>query len=179
MNRRTKVLFGVVILAAGGFMLDRLFTSLWWEPWKKTGEEIQEAERQLAKVNRTLAGEKKAKEEWDAIHKHLIKPRSPDVQNHFLEHLASICDKVGVENNMQGAQLGKQGDFKEYIVDTKLKLTWGQYVDFLGELHKSTELLKPLRININSVYEKEERLDVDLRLSTIEFDPVPQKAGAK
>jgi hypothetical protein len=47
------------------------------------------------------------------------------------------------------------------------------------ELHNSKEFLKPLKMNVQSQYEKEDVLVVDLRLSTIEYAPVPVKAGAK
>jgi hypothetical protein len=34
-------------------------------------------------------------------------------------------------------------------------------------------------MNVGSQYEKEDRLDVELKLSTIEYSPAPVKAGAK
>jgi len=179
MDRRTKVLFGIVILAAGGFVADRIFTSLWWEPWKKTRDEIREVNQALFRANSTLTDEPKVQREWKKVRDLLNKPRKPDVQNNFLEHLGAITDKVGATFDFQGSQVQRQGDFKEYVVDFKLKLPWEKYVDLLGELHNSRELLKPIRININSQYEKEDRMDVDLRVSTIEYDPVAQKSGAK
>lgn len=179
MDRRAKVLSWIVLLAAAGFVADRLVASLWWEPWKTAREQIQDADRQLARLNGTLKGEEKAQKDWKKVRDLLAKQRTPDVQNHFVEHLAAICDKVGVENNMQQSPPGRQGDFKEYVVDTKLKLTWAQYLDLLVELHNSRELLKPIRINISSQYDKEDRMDVDLRVSTIEWDRVPQKTGVK
>lgn len=179
MDRRTKVLFGIVILAAGGFVVDRIFTSLWWEPWKKTRDEIASVNQGLFRVNATLSDEPKAKKDWKKVRDLLDKPRKPDVQNNFIQHLGSICDKVGTTFDFQGAQQQRQGDFKEYVVDFKLKLSWEKYVDLLGELHNSKELLKPIRLHISSQYEKEDRMDVDVRVSTIEFDPVAQKTGAK
>ena len=179
MNRRTKVLLLVVVVAGAGFIVDQLFRSLWWNPWQKTQAEIRDADGALSKLKRTLLREEKAAKEWDKVKKLLDRRQGPDVENHFVQHLGTICDKVGVENSMSGGPAGRRGDFKEYIVDTKLKLTWAQYVDFLGELHNSRELLKPIRITLTSMYEKEDRMDADLRLSTIEFDRVPVKAGAK
>lgn len=179
MDRRTKVLFGIVILAAGGFLADRVFTSLWWEPWKKTRDDIREVNQTLFRTNSILTDEPKAQKDWKKVRDLLDKPRKPDVQNNFLEHLGNISDKVGATFDFQGSQQQRQGDFKEYVVDFKLKLTWEKYVDLLGELHNSRELLKPIRINISSQYEKDDRMDVDVRVSTIEFDPVAQKTGTK
>jgi hypothetical protein len=179
MNRRTKVLFLIVVVAGAAFLGDQLFSGIWWSPWQKAQADIRETDAALAKLKSTLQREEKVSREWDKVKKLLDKPRTPDVENHFLEHLGAICSKMGLEPSMQGVTVGRRGDFKEYLVDTKLKLTWGQYVDLLGELNDSRELLKPIRITLNSQYEKEDRLDVDLRLSTIEFDPVPVKAGMK
>ena len=52
-------------------------------------------------------------------------------------------------------------------------------MDLLAELQNSKEFLKPLRINISSQYEREDRLDLDLKLSTIEYSPAPLKAGIR
>ncbi|HVR87776.1 MAG TPA: hypothetical protein VMU54_25840, partial [Planctomycetota bacterium] len=79
----------------------------------------------------------------------------------------------------ENPQPQQQGDFKEYIFDTKFKLTWAQFVDLLVELNNSKEFMKVLRMNIASQYEKEDRLDLELKLSTIEHSPAPAKAGQK
>jgi len=36
-----------------------------------------------------------------------------------------------------------------------------------------------LRMNVGSQYEKEDRLDLELKVSTIEYSPAPVKAGVK
>jgi hypothetical protein len=96
-----------------------------------------------------------------------------------MEHVGEMCDRAGGTYDIQAVQPQqvKDSDFREYPVEMKFKLTWGQLVDLLAELHNSKEFLKPLRININSQYEREDRLDLDLKLSTIEHSPVPLKAG--
>jgi hypothetical protein len=79
----------------------------------------------------------------------------PDVHTNFMTHLTEIFDKAGVVFDVSGTpQAVQQGDFKEYIFDTKFKLTWAQFVDLLVELHNSKEFLKPLRMNVVSAYEK-------------------------
>jgi len=179
MNRRTRVLIILAGVALGGFVLDGLVKSLWWDPWKKAGEDIKEADLQFARLQTALRKEDKVTKDWEKVKKLLDKPRTPDIENHFKEALGAICDKVSVENNMVSSTVGRQGDFKEYVVDTKLKLTWAQYVAVFSELYGSKELLKPIRITLNSQYDKEDRIDVDLKLSTIEYDPVTPKAGTK
>lgn len=171
MSGRTKILFGVVLLAGAAFLVDKIVTNFWWEAWKKTRDEIVDVDRQLAPVHRTLKDEDKIRKEWRRVRDLLDKPRMPDVQNHFVEHLRQICEKIGATFDFLGGQQGRQGDFKEYVIDFKLKLPWDKFVGLLEEFHNSREFLKPVRINIASKYDKEDQLDVDFRVSTIEFDP--------
>jgi hypothetical protein len=178
-NRRTKVLFAIVIAVAAGFVIDKLVTSLWWEPWKKTRDDIADVDKSLARVIRTMRDEDKVRKEWKEVRNLLDRPRTPDVQNHFLEHLRQICEKVGATLNFTSGQPGRQGDFKEYVVDFKLQLTLEKFVSLVEELHNSREFLKLVRLNILSKYDKEDLMDLDLRVSTIEFDPAAQRAGAK
>ena len=53
------------------------------------------------------------------------------------------------------------------------------FVDLLAELHNSREFIKALHLSVVSKYEREERLDVTLRVATIEYAPQPAKTGAK
>jgi len=166
----------LVGVAAGAFILDKLVTALWWEPWKQVTEQIRKADEDLARAKSTLKREVSAREGWKTIRSLLDQQRIPDVQTHFGEHLTEMCERVDpsveLEYNPQAVQVG---DFKEYLYEAKSKLTWEQFVDLLGELQSSKEFLKLKRVNINSQYEREDRLDIDLRLSTIEYAPVPQR----
>lgn len=178
MNRRTKLLALLVIAAVAAFVLDKLFVSLWWDPWKKLSEETHKTEQEVARANRIFSRQHAAEEGWKKIRTLLDKPRTPEVQTHFVSHLNDICSRVGVSLSATSNPVPQpQGDFKEYVYETKFKLTWAQFVDLLLELHNSKEFLKPIRINISSQYEKEDRLDLDLKVSTIEYAPVPVRAG--
>jgi hypothetical protein len=183
MDRRTRVLIVVVIAAAGAFVLDKVFTSLWWDPWKKLSAEIRKTDQDLAAANVILSRRDAIQKEWKTVQGHLAKPRAPDVPNHFFSHLGAMCSRVGVTTDIQGIQGGagqqQQGDFREYVYDVKFRLTWAQFVDLLLELHNSREFLKPIRIHISSQYEREDRLDLDLKVSTIEYAPAPAKAGTR
>ena len=178
-NRRTRILILVTSVMAGAFILDAMAVSLWWTPWKKAGEENAAADLELRRANTILAREETQRRDWARIKTLLDKPRSPDVNTHFVTYLGEVCDKVGVNFDIQEGQPQQAGDFREYVYNTKFKLTWVQFVDLLEELHNSREFMKLLRVSINSQYEKEDRLDVDLRISTIEHAPVPAKGGGK
>jgi hypothetical protein len=180
MDKRTRVLAILAAIAAGGFLLDKAVMALVVTPLQKINEDLAATEGQIRKANTALNSQETVTRNWNKIRDRLDQPRMPDVHTAFMTHLTEIFDKVGVVFDVSGTpQAVQQGDFKEYIFDTKFKLTWAHFVDLLVELHNSKEFLKPLKMTVSSQYEKEDRLDVDLRLSTIEYAPVPVKAGAK
>lgn len=178
-DRRTKVLIAVATVAVGAFLLDRGAAAVWFEPWAAAKQELGKVNVEIAKARSTLAREKPVRDAWKRVEERLSK-RPADIPNHFVSHLGAICGRVGVSLDVSNTpQHQQKGDFREYVFETRFKLTWGQFVDLLAELHNSREFLKPLRISIGSQYEREERLDLDLKVSTIEYAPVPPKAGTK
>ena len=180
MYQRRRILVIVTIAAAVAFVLDKAVSALVFEPLQKISQETTKTEAEIKKANTVLNTEETVKRNWNKIRDRLDEPRPPDIHTNFLAHLGDHFEKIGVSYDVNEiAQPQQQGDFKEYIFDTKFKLTWAQFVDLLVELHNSREFLKPLRMSIGSQYEKEDRLDVELKLSTIEYSPAPTKAGAK
>jgi hypothetical protein len=166
-------------VAVGAFLLDKAADAFWFQPWAKLKEDIEKTNIELSKAKATLAREKPVRDAWKRVEERLSK-RPADVSNAFVTHLGSICSRVGVNLDLSSApQAVQQGDFREYVFETRFKLKWGEFVDLLAELHNSREFLKPLRISIGSQYEREERLDLDLKVSTIEFAPVQPKSGVK
>ena len=180
MDKRQKILVLVTIAVAGLFVLDKVVTAFVTEPLEKINQELVKVDADIKKAGTTLNSQETVTKNWNRVRDRLDLPRVPDAHTHFLTHLGEMFEKVGVPFDVsENPQPVQQGDFKEYIFDTKFKLTWAQFVDLMVELHKSTEFLKPLRMTVASQYEKEDRLDVDLKISTIEYSPAPVKAGAK
>lgn len=178
-DRRTQVLVGVVVAAGLAFAADRFFISKWWDGWKRLTDDIRKTDIEIAKAKAVLAREKRVFDEWAALRKKLD-ARPDDVPTHFMGHLGAICDRTGVSlDATRSPQPQQNGDFKEYVYETRFKLTWEQFVGLLASLHNSREFLKTSRIAISSQYEKEPRLDLDLKVSTIEYAPLAQKPGTK
>lgn len=179
MNRRTRILATAAAAVAALFLMDKAATAFWFDPWAKVKADLGKADVEIARAKATLAREGVLKKEWSDFKTRLDRPRTPDLNTHFVRHLGEICQRVGVTFEIAGSPQPQQaGDFREYSYDMKLKLTWPQFVDLLGELHQSREFLKIQRTSIQSQYEREDRLDVDLKLSTIEYAPAPAKPGA-
>lgn len=180
MDKRRRILIIGTIVAAAGFLLDKAVTALVFDPLQKINQEMTKTEAEIKKANTVVNGEEAAKRNWTKIRDRLDEPRPPDIHTNFLAHLGDHFEKVGVAYDVnENPQPQQQGDFKEYIFDTKFKLTWPQFIELLVELHNSKEFLKVLRMNIGSQYEKEDRLDLELKVSTIEYSPAPVKAGLK
>ena len=180
MDKRRKVLLIGTIVAVCAFILDKAVSGLVIDPLQKIGQEMTKTDAEIRKANTTLNSQETVNKNWNRIRDRLDLPRIPDAHTHFLTHLGELFEKVGVSFDVsENPQPVQQGDFKEYIFDTKFKLSWAQFVDLLVELHNSREFLKPIRMSVASQYEKEDRLDVDLKISTIEYSPAPVKAGAK
>jgi hypothetical protein len=179
-DQRTKILAIVALTALGLFLLDKAVSAFVTEPWSRISQELTKTEGEIRKANNTLNSEESVRREWAKVRSRLDEPRDPDVHTSFLTHLQDLFEKSGVDVSVsENPQPQQQGDFKEYIFDTKFKLTWAQYVDLLVELNNSRDFLKILRMNVSSQYEKEDRLDLELRISTIEYSPAPVKAGQK
>jgi hypothetical protein len=179
-DRRTKLLAIVAITALGLFLLDKAVSALVIDPWTKINLELAKTEAEIKKANTTLNQQDAVARDWAKVRDRLDQPRTPDVHTHFLTHLGDVFEKANVTFDVsENPQPQQRGDFKEYIFDTKFKLTWAQFVDLLVELHNSKEFLKPLRLSVGSQYEKEDRLDLELKVSTIDYSPAPVKAGPK
>ena len=99
----------LVGVAAGAFILDKLVTALWWEPWKQVTEQIRKADEDLARAKSTLKREASAREGWKTIRSLLDQQRIPDVQTHFGEHLTEInvTSPTGLQeiNRLDGVKL--------------------------------------------------------------------------
>lgn len=179
-ERRTKSL----AIAAGAvllfFLADKGYAAFWSEPWAKAKADIAAADAELARAKGVLAREAQVQEEWRKL-RGLLAKRPESVGTHLVSHLDGIFDRSGVKADISSgnSQQLPGADFREYIFETRFKLPWGSFVDLLVELHNSREFLKPLRLNVSSQYEREDRLDVDLKVSTIEYAPQPAKPGAK
>ncbi len=178
-DRRTKLLALVAAVAVGAFALDGAFTAFWWKPWQEVTGQLSQVEKEIREKEHLLAGRAASEREWKLIRGRLDAPREPDVQNHFYSHLDDLCDRVGATPDIQGGAPQRRGDFQEYVYDLKFRLKWEQFVDLLKQLNDSREFLKPVRLSLASQYDREDRMDLDLKISTIEYSPVAAKAGTR
>jgi hypothetical protein len=180
MDKRTKLLGLVAGTALALFLLDKAVSALVIDPWTKITQDMAKTETEIRKANATLNSQDLVARDWAKVRDRLDEPKPPDIHTHFLTHLGDLFEKANVEfSSSENPQPVQKGDFKEYIFETKFKLSWAQLVDLLVELHNSKEFLKVLRLNIVSQYEKVDLLDLELKVSTIEYSPAPVRPGQK
>ena len=180
MDKRTRILAIVTLVALGVFLLDKAVNALVFDPLTKINQDLVKTENDIRKANTTLNSQALVMKNWNKIRDRLDQTRLPDVHTYFLTHLGEVFEKGGVQFDVsENPQPQQRGDFKEYIFDTKFKLTWPQFVDLLAELHNSKEFVKILRMNVSSQYEKVDLLDLDLKVSTIDYSPATAKVVPK
>lgn len=177
MASRVKLLMILAGAVAGALVFDLAFFGPWKEAWDAAGKDLQDVEFKLQEARNTLAREGTVRERWNEVRRLLSRPRRPDAQTHFVTHLRQLADRAGTTFDYSWSTR-TQGEFKEYVYATTFKLEWEQFIDLLRELHNSREFLRPLRIGVASLYERENRLNLDLKVSTIEYAPDPPKKGA-
>ena len=178
-DKRTRILLYVILGGLGLVMFDRVLWKPWWEQWNQLGVQLNRVEQDLESANLTFRRGRRVEEDWKRVEARLKKTRDPDVQTHFISHLGQMWARARVGFDINAGPQPQHGDFREYIYQTKFKLKWEQLVRLLVELHNSEEFLRPMRISIVSRYDREPLLDVDLRVSTIEYVPVNSRNGSK
>ena len=179
-ERRTKILAAAAGAVLLWFVAEKAWTALWSEPWARVKADIAAADAELARAKGVLAREEQVREEWKKL-RGLLAKRPENVGTHLVGQLDGMFDRSGVKADISsGSSTQLPGaDFREYVFETRFKLPWESFVDLLAELHNSREFLKLLRLKVSSQYEREDRLDVDLKVSTIEYAPQPAKPGTK
>lgn len=179
MDKRTRILAGVAVAAALIFVVDGVAGAIWFDPSADLSKKLQVVDAELEQAHVILARGDQIKKEWEEIRRWLDRPRLPDVPSHFHSHLDGLCGGAGLNPDIQASPPRQRDDFKEYAYEVRAELKWSQLVDLLWELHESREFLKPVRLGIDSRYDKEEKLALSLRVSTIAWAPEPKKKRRK
>ena len=179
MDKRTRILAILAGAAALFFIVDAMLTSLWLDPAAELSAKLEVVDAELDRANKIVARGNQTRSAWAMIQSRLDKPRNPDVPSHFHSHLDGLFGGAGLDPDIQASAPRQRDDFKEYSYEVRSELNWSQLVDLLRELHESREFLKPVRLGISSRYDKEDKLDLSLRVSTIAWAPVKKKKGRR
>lgn len=171
-DRQKLMVWGVAALAAA-FFVDRFYFTPWYDEMKKLRTDLEGVGRQLAVARATVATAPAVKAEWKVLNDRLARAKESDTLNEFVIGLGKLCADAGVSNLStkpgREQKVGERGEFIEYAVETNFQATWEPFVRLLYKIACEKEFLKVQRLVITSKYEKEDRLDVELRASTIEL----------
>ncbi|MBI2933087.1 MAG: hypothetical protein HYY16_15695 [Planctomycetes bacterium] len=174
---RRRILAWSVAAIAAVWLIDRIFFTPWYEEMKRLRGEIEKARQQRAIAQATIQTRKSSVDEWKVLHERLARVPGSEARNDFVSGLEALSGLAGLQN--WATKVGREqkiGDFIEYSVEGSFYATWEAFVRLLLEIHNWKDFLKVQRLSVTSKYEKENRLEVDLRVSTIE--PAPAR-GAK
>lgn len=181
MSKRERTILIVVVSVIGLFLVDRF----WFSPFLEARADIlkqREAEEHRKDEYEAMIRQRSQRQaDWRKVEAALKKQKEveTDALNHLVFNMVELTSKSGINLAVNGQGEQKTGAFREVYVETKFETDWEHLVDLLFAIHKSPELLRTRRIAIRSQYEKQAKLDVDLRVSTIEALPVAAKGAKK
>jgi len=182
MNEREKKIAAVTIaLAALGVLY-----YFWYLPWSAKRVKILEARTslrlQLQRSMTEIAAKPQVERVWKGMDAALKKQDSlDDTSLNLISTMITLTEKAGINLAVngqtsqdvsasaaaKGATKASAKTFREVILETKFDCKWEQLVDLLAAVSESDDLLRTRRISIRSD-EKNSRLDVELRVTTIE-----------
>ncbi len=168
---RQKLLVWIVLSAVGLWLFDQIYFGPWSDEMRKLGDETAKMRTQVEMARRTVAARREAAADWKAVEDRIGKGRESDaVVNEFVAGLQNLSGVVGLQNWSTKVGRGqKTGDFAEHAVETSFQAGWEAFVRLLWDLRGWKDFIRVQRFVITSKYEKENRLDVEMRVSTIEL----------
>jgi hypothetical protein len=99
-----------------------------------------------------------------------------------MSSLNALSGTAGLQNLStkpgQERKIGEKREFAEYSVETSFQAGWESFVRLLLEIRNAKEFVKVQRLAATSKYEKEGRLDIELRVSTIGLAASPASSAA-
>ena len=173
MDRRQKILAGLVIVLLAGFMLDRFAVGPWLAAMGSVQKEIEQVRSDRVSAEEKAKREPEVAAEWNVYRERLKAVKSEEAAN----RLASFVDQLIKKHDLKKSSLAPDPNprlvgnnaFREHALGATFQCSWEAFVRLLVDLYNTEDFVKIQRINIQSHYllEKESYLDVTLRLSTV------------
>lgn len=156
-----------------------LFTVVYLVPralaFAKIEKDMDKIRPSLQQARKTVQAKQAVEQEWNEVSSHLPYNKESETLNGFLiglNVLQEVVDLKAWSTQPDRAQrVGDKSEFTEYAVDTTFQTSWESFVRLMLELHNWEGPLRVQRLTVTSRYEKENRLDVHMRVSTIELAP--------
>lgn len=174
MDKRSKWLMIGVGLLAGAWILDQVVYSPWKQKWEKLGADLTKTRASLRAAKDVVAKEESVRAEWKKVKAPLDKPERAGIETDFMFVVGGLASNADARPGLDQRNAEQAGDFKEVIVDAHLTCTVDGLTKFLLAVYNSKEFLKLRRLHIGSQYDRpEEKMTVDVKLSTIVYAPKP------
>jgi hypothetical protein len=160
---------------AGLWLLDQTILTPWFEEWDRVSVEIIEKRDALESAEHLLKREVEAARDWRIIENQLTAEDRAATTDTLLVHMENLEQRAGVTMDITSDREVDRGDFSEINLEISLQTDISGLRNLLVELYNSEEFLRMSRLNVSAQpFDKKRkgRLDVGLRVSTIEYHPI-------
>ncbi len=158
----------------------------WYLPWEQKRTELlkrrDDLQKQLYDTDRIIGQRKATEAAWKPLDAALKKQsEQEDVSLALIGDMIGLTQSVGMNlsvnnshaNDIANGPVVERGKtrtpmYREHILETKFDGTYEQFLDLLGKISDADGLLRTRRVTIRSEYEKSPKLDVELRVTSIE-----------
>lgn len=182
MNEREKKIAIITGVLAALFIV----YWFWYLPWDAKRVALLGArgklEQQLAETNKVIGQRRSAESAWKPLDAALKKQsEQEDVSLALIGDMIGLTQAAGMNlsvNNSHATDIANgpvivRGNtrtpmYREHILETKFDGSYDQFLDLLSKISEADGLLRTRRVTIRSEYEKSPKLDVELRVTSIE-----------
>ncbi|MHC4606610.1 MAG: hypothetical protein ACYTAF_06700 [Planctomycetota bacterium] len=174
MSKRERLVVIVTLCAAAAFLFNQFWLKPWERTWDQVSAELAEKRDSLGEKERMLAWEADVAADWARLKNALASEKRRDAAQVLLTHLNELERKAKVTMNFHRGREDEIGDFVEHSVEISLKTDINGLRNLLVEFENSKEFIKVSRVKVNANpfdRGRKDRLDVDLKISTIQYKP--------
>ena len=177
MDTRRKVLAGVVLLLLGGFIFENFVREPWSRAMKDAEDDKRMVQRNLSVAKEKARQEPEISKEWKSLKDRLGAVKSEEASN----RLATFVDQLIRKHDLKKSSLSPEAPapvsgnprFREHPLAFSFQCSWESFVKLLVDLYSAEDFARIQRLSIQSHYltEKENYLDISMRLSTVSAVP--------
>lgn len=185
MSKRERTILIFALVVAGLYLLDLVVVGPWLERWDEVNRGIEKKREDLDEAEVLLMHEDAVQKEWRKLKNRLEAEDRAGTTETLLVHLDEIGRRAGVKEDIakiSPARWDRVGDFDEIGLEMLLETDIDGLRNLLVEMHNSNEFLKISRLTVNSQLGqrgKKDKLEVDLKVSTIELAPAGKGRNGK
>jgi hypothetical protein len=177
MDKRQKILAAVVVVVLAGFVLDRFVYGPWSTAMEESRKDVQRLKSEWSTAKEKASKEPEVAAEWKELKERLATVKSEEASNQLATFVEELIRKHSLVKSAVSPEpavpLAGSAAFRDHLMTLTFQCPWEGFVRLLLDLYTADEFVRVQRLNVQSHYlaEKENYLDVTLRLSTVSANP--------